>query len=222
MERGARPTEHDFSDSSGLHYYDPWCIDNFSFVSTVESNKLPFTKQQILGAEQAQNLYAGLGFPLNTDFKWMLRANQIKDCPVMLQDAEVADKIWGPNIAALKGKTTRKQPDPVVTDVIAVPSNLHNENRFIIMSMDVFFVNKPPFFLTLGRSIYFTTVTHLADQKAETIFKEFKKIFMLYLGRGFQIIKVLANGQFAPLSTMMYDLPGLMSTNHLSRGGSGL
>jgi hypothetical protein len=76
--------------SSGLHYYDPRSSEDFSFVSTVESNKLPFTKQQILGAEQAQNLYAGLGFPSNTDFKWMLQSNQIKDCPVSLQDAEVA------------------------------------------------------------------------------------------------------------------------------------
>ena len=139
--------------SSGVHYYDPRCSDNFSFVSTVESNKLPFTKQQILGVEQARNLYAGLGFPSNTDFKWMLRANQIKDCPVTLQDAEVADKIWGPNIAALKGKTTQKQPEPIVLDTIPIPKNVQDLHRLIWMSMDVFFVNKIPFLLTLGRNI---------------------------------------------------------------------
>jgi hypothetical protein len=35
------------------------------------------------------------------DFKWVIRGNQIKDCPVTIQDIDVATKIWGNNIAAL-------------------------------------------------------------------------------------------------------------------------
>jgi len=107
--------------NGGLHYYDPRCSTDFTFISTVENNKLPFTKQQILGVEQARNLLAGLGFPSNKDFKWMLQANQIKDCPVTLQDAEVAEKIWGPNIASLKGKTTHKQPEAIVAELSMCP-----------------------------------------------------------------------------------------------------
>jgi hypothetical protein len=105
---------------SGLHFYDPRNKD-FSFVTTVESNKLPFSKCQISGAEKACNLYTSLGYPSAKDFKWILQSNQIKDCPVMTQDAEVAIKIWGPNIAALKGKTTRRTPAPVVTDIVHIP-----------------------------------------------------------------------------------------------------
>jgi hypothetical protein len=37
------------------------------------------------------------------DFK-MIRSNQIKDCPVTVQDVDVAIMIWGPNVAALKGR----------------------------------------------------------------------------------------------------------------------
>jgi len=56
----------------------------------VESNKLPFSKRQISGAEKARNLYASLGYPSTKDFKWILQSNQIKDCPVTTQDdAEV-------------------------------------------------------------------------------------------------------------------------------------
>jgi hypothetical protein len=48
------------------------------------------------------------------DFKWVIRSNQIKDCPVTVQDADVALKIWGKNsIAALKGKSTRSKHNPV-------------------------------------------------------------------------------------------------------------
>ncbi len=87
---------------SGLPYHDPQGED-FSFVTTVEGNKVPFTKQQIKSAEKARSLYASLGYPSVKDFKWRLQSNQIKDSPVSVVDAEVILKIWGPNIAALKG-----------------------------------------------------------------------------------------------------------------------
>ena len=82
----------------GLHTYDP---DGgvFHFVTTVKGNKAHFTKHQIEGAEKAWAQHASLGFPSKCDFKWILQSNQIVDCPVTLQDAEVAYKIWGPNIA---------------------------------------------------------------------------------------------------------------------------
>jgi hypothetical protein len=97
---------------SGLHYYDPR-NEEFTFINTVSGNKEGFTKRQIKGAEVARTLYATLSYPSWKDFKWVIRSNQIKDCPVTVQDVDVALKIWGKNIAALKGKTTRSKPNPV-------------------------------------------------------------------------------------------------------------
>jgi hypothetical protein len=87
----------------------------------VEGNKIPFTKRQIELAEKSRSLYASLGYPSVKDFKWILQSNQIKDSPVSIVDAEVALKIWGPNIAALKGKTKRSNPQHVVTDIVKIP-----------------------------------------------------------------------------------------------------
>ena len=95
--------------SSGLQYWDPYNKD-FNFINTVEDNKTVFTKRQIVNADKARELYASLAYPSNADYKWILKSNQIKDCPVTIKDAEVTTKIWGPNIAALKGKTTRTTP----------------------------------------------------------------------------------------------------------------
>jgi hypothetical protein len=109
---------------SGLHYHDPRG-EHLSFVVTVDGKKSLFTKRQVDGAERARVLYASFSHPSIMDFKWILRLNQIKDCPVTVQDAEVALKIWGPNIAALKGKTTRRMPDPVVVmDNVAIPTQI--------------------------------------------------------------------------------------------------
>jgi hypothetical protein len=95
---------------TGLHYYDPK-DDDFTFnITTVSENKLNYTKRQLKGAELARTLYANLGYPSMKDFKWVIQSNQIKDCPVTVDDAIAANKIWGKDIAAIKGKTTRTKP----------------------------------------------------------------------------------------------------------------
>jgi hypothetical protein len=43
------------------------------------------------------------------DFKWVIQSSQIKDCPVTVDDVVAVNEIWGKDIAALKGKTTRSK-----------------------------------------------------------------------------------------------------------------
>jgi hypothetical protein len=192
---------------SGLHYYDPR-NDDFVFVTTVSGNKQGFTQRQIKGAELARTLYTTLSYPSWKDFKWVIRSNQIKDCPVTVQDVDVAFKIWGKNIAALKGKTTRTKPDPVAKDFVKVPNDLLKLHKEVFLTVDIFFVNKIPFFLTLSRKICFTAVNHLADRTVPQIFKAFKEIYQYYLHRGFRITTVHADGEFEPLKTLIDTMPG--------------
>jgi hypothetical protein len=179
----------------------------------VEDNKSHFTNQQVAGAQKARDLYGSLAYPSDNDFKWILKANQIKDCPVMLEDAGVATKIWGKNIAVLKGKTVRKMPRHTATDIIAVPMEIRELHRHITISIDVFFVNKIPFLVTLSHKICFTTVTHLSNRKIETIFKAFHSIFKYYLQRGFQIMTVTADGEFSPMDQFLLDIHGAPCLN---------
>jgi hypothetical protein len=104
---------------SGLHVYDPddpWGHASYSFVKTVKENMAMFTKRQIVNAELARKLQAGMAYPSISDLKWVVQSNQIKDCPVTAQDVNVVLKIWGPSVALLKGKTVRSMP-PVVVQV---------------------------------------------------------------------------------------------------------
>jgi hypothetical protein len=193
-------------DESGLHYYDLrntktvrndinlGCDKNFIFVETVSGNKQDFMQRQIKGAKAVRALYATLSYPSWKDFKWVIRSNQIKDCPVTVQDVDVAHTIWGKNVAALKGKTTRSKPDPVARDFVKVPVELMNLHREVFLTIDIFFVNKIPFFLTLSHKICFTAVNHLADRTVPQIFKAFKEIYQYYLQRGFRITTAGACG----------------------------
>jgi hypothetical protein len=75
-----------------------------------------FSEQEIVSAEKALSLQAAPGYPSNTDMNWILKLNQIQECPVNPDDAKNATEIWGADIPSLKGKTTHKTPEHVPTD----------------------------------------------------------------------------------------------------------
>jgi hypothetical protein len=79
------------------------------------------------------------------DFKWVIRSNQIKDCPVIFQDINDALKIWGKNIAALKGKTTQRKMNPVAREYVKVPKELLKIHKEVLMTTTIFFVNNIPY-----------------------------------------------------------------------------
>jgi hypothetical protein len=147
----------------------------------------------------------------------VIKSNHIKDFPVAVQYIDVAQKIWGKNIAALKGKTTRSKSIPVARDFVKVPMELMKLHKEVFLTTDIFFV-KIPFFLTLSRKICFTAVNHLADRTVPQICNAFKEMYQYYLQRGFHIKTVHADGEFAPIKPLIEFMPGgpmvnLASTN---------
>jgi hypothetical protein len=101
-----------------------------------------FSKRQIARADKARSLYASLGFPSTKDFLWILQSNQIKDCPVTVDDANAAYKIWGPSVAALKGKTVRKQPEAVKTETIYIPKEIRELHKEVTLTINIFLSTK--------------------------------------------------------------------------------
>jgi hypothetical protein len=111
------------------------------------------------------------------DLKWVIWSNQIKDCPMTIQNIDIATKIWGKNIAALKRKTTWRKRHPSAMDYVKVPKELLKLHKEVFLTTDIFFVNKIPFSLTLSQKICFTAVNHLADRTVPQIFKTFKEMY---------------------------------------------
>jgi hypothetical protein len=78
----------------------------------------------------------------------MVQSYSIQDCPVTLDNIILAEKIWGPNIAALKGKTTKSTPKPVTTNYLQIPRGILDFHKEAYLTADIFFVNQVPFLLT--------------------------------------------------------------------------
>jgi len=73
--------------------------------------------------------------PPGTDaFRQVLRQNLIKNCPVTVEDVNLAEKIYGKDSAAIKGKDTRPKA-PVLVDndanKVDIPKELVERNHKI-------------------------------------------------------------------------------------------
>ena len=45
----------------------------------------------------------------------------VQNCPIRIEDIKIAQNIFGPDMATLKGKSTRRKPKAVLEDWIELP-----------------------------------------------------------------------------------------------------
>ncbi len=61
--------------------------------------------------------------------------------------------------------------------------------------------------MTYSRKICFTTVTHLIKHKVSDVWATMHKIYQMYLLRGFHIIEIAGDGEFAWIADQVASLP---------------
>ena len=189
---------------NGLHYHHTK-NRQMTLVNTVKKNAEGYSKRQVEAAKRAREFQSTVGHPSTADLKNIIKANLIANCPVSPDDVERAEKIFGPSVPILKGKTTRTTPDAVVAEYIAVPRSILAANQQVTLCMDLFFVNKVPFFHTLSDHLKFTTVAHLPNRKIVSVIKAFDQTNAIYTGRGFKIKTVFADPEFTPAKFELLD-----------------
>jgi hypothetical protein len=120
---------------------------------TVEENKSLYTKRQVEQAEAARKLYQIIGFPSLRDYKHPVQTNRIKNFPVTLEDIKICEKIFGPDIYAMKGKTTRKTTKQVINDYVEVPKELVEAHKHVVLCMDIMYIDGVPLLTTVSKYI---------------------------------------------------------------------
>jgi hypothetical protein len=80
--------------------------------------------------------------------------------------------------------------------VVETPQRGIYYNLYLLREQDSFFL------------IFFTAVNHLADRTVPQIFKAFKEMYQYHLQHGFHITTVHADGESAPLKTLIEAMPG--------------
>jgi hypothetical protein len=199
-----KPDKHVvFKESeSGIYYHDTTnrsfivLSDDKMTVDKVRNNREGFTDRDYERAKWARKALGLVGYPSPKDFKHMLSSNMIKNCPVTFIDVTNANKIFGPDLATLKGKTARITPLPVMTDYVQIPKEIMALNRNVTLAIHSMFVNGLPFMVSISRKIKFTTVEYLLGRKKNHLVKSIRKIINLYRKRGFTVDTALMDREF--------------------------
>ena len=135
---------------NGLYYFDVSkttvdgnlnSVTNYSFFSTVHSNKEHFLKREITGADNARILQARIGWPSKPTFIRIVTTNQIQDCPITSDNIQVGEAIYGPLVPILQGKMVRQSPRYSATvERIPLPAPIAEHHKKDDMSADFLFV----------------------------------------------------------------------------------
>ena len=187
---------------NNLHIYKPSQAESIHgtiLVETIKDNATKYTQRQLTQAKAARKLLHALGYPSINDLKSMIKMNAIKDCPITIEDIQVAQDVYGPAIPSLKGKTTRTTPSRVVRDVVEVPPELLNKHRAIELYFDVFKINNMPYFATIS-NIYFQTSEYAKSSKVVTYRNLFIRVCQIYDRAGFVVVRCACDREFLPLT----------------------
>ena len=144
--------------------------------------------------------------------KMLLKYNLIKNCDVSIQEVEIAERIFGPDIAALKGKSVRRNPNQVLDDWIEIPEELREIYYDLVLCVDLMFVNGIPFLTAIDRTIRYRSVVPLENRTKEQLYKALDVVLRMYNEAGYRIREIHADNEFRPLfETVADDLDVIMN-----------
>jgi hypothetical protein len=137
--------------------------------------------------------------PSDKEFKGMVRERLINNCPVTVQDVENANRIFGPDLANLRGKTIRTKPEHVRIEYIQIPRDFVELHKYVMLVADVMFVNGLPFLVTSLQGISLVTIEYLKLRTAKRLIDTLERVFRIYGKAGFIVQTTLMDMEFKKL-----------------------
>ena len=124
-------------------------------------NREEYTNREFAAATEAREGLSMVVNPSASDCMHMVRYGLTSNCPVTPEDVTIANTMFGPNVASLKRKTTRRSSEPVVTEYVEIPQHILDLSKTVTLEADVIFVNILGFFTSTSRKIKFTTLEYI-------------------------------------------------------------
>jgi hypothetical protein len=169
---------------------------DISLVATVDDKLSKYSKADYSHAEQACILQKSLMFPASKGLKSWLDKNIIRDCKLEWCDATDADDGFGPNTAILQGMTTWKKASNAPICLAPVPHSTQKRYRAVTLCVDIMFVNRIPFLVSISQHHHFGTIELLHSRTSRDLLAGIHRV---YVGHGFQVTRVHGDPEFEPL-----------------------
>ena len=189
-------TTREFQESkTGLYYSDMSATGTALVINTVAHNKSKYSRRDIVKAEKARKFQETIGNPSLRTLLTIVDKNLLQDCPITRGDIRAAEKIFGPSIASLKGKTVRRNaPTVELPHIGSIPPSIMRRYESVILAVDIMFVNGLRFLMSISRHIQFGTSEAIANAKHETLKESILQITRTYTQRGFKVVTLLMDG----------------------------
>ena len=152
-----------------------------AFPTTVEHNQQVFTRGEVASADRARELTERLGGPSDRDLAKMCKMGVILNNPVSPTDVWRASKIYGRDLASIRGKTKRHKPIRVVMDHIprlTVSSEL-------VGHIDLMFVEGIPMLICVTTPLYHLYIRHVKGRSYAVLSSTINQMLTYYKGYGF-------------------------------------
>ena len=82
----------------------------------------------------------------------------IANCHVTPEDIKNTDKIFGPDVPSMRGKSVRRRSEAVVSDYVEIPKGILSMNTGLEVSVNVMFISKLSFLVSVSKILNFTTI----------------------------------------------------------------
>ena len=184
------------SKKSGLYYYNAKIKKksaDYSFLNSVGNNKALSTRCQLKCADLVKQACELVGRPSHATFLKMIHENQLKNCPITVDAANRALMIYGPDIAALHGKTTqttRTTPAHVPSkQTRPLPFSILDAHKAVTICIAISFVHGFAILDTVSRNIHFLTAECVTSRLIiKHVLPCLNRVHNLYQAHGFQIL----------------------------------
>ena len=145
------------------------------FITTIRNQANCHTHHTCECAQAARRLQNIIMHPASRHMS-DIAISHLRICPFTKEDIWAADDIFGPNLGSLKGKTVWHPNRHVQAATSRVPHSILKLHRDVVLSMDIMFVNKLLFLVTLSHNLCFSTVESLPNCQVGTVTMCLKKV----------------------------------------------
>ena len=136
----------------------------------------------------------------------MVREKLITNFPVTVHDVNNANRIFGPDLANLRGKTTRTKPERVRIEIVQIPKDFVQMHKYVTLVADVMFVNGLPFLVTSSRGLSLVTIEYLPSRTTKRLVHSLNRVCAIYATAGFVVPVAMMDMEFEKLKELMNNM----------------
>jgi hypothetical protein len=213
--------EYLFKGKNKLYIYDPLKHHDFNhiennnsdvaLVQTVESNEMLYTKRQVEDAKLSRTIMKRLGYPSIDSMIRGFANGAVLNSPITAADIHRASKIYGTDLATLKGKTvTVKSIMNKIEE--AMPKVM---NADIILCVDLIFINGLCFLITVSEDLGLLMTQYLASRSIQNLKTSLDDMISTYRSENFTVkcIKTDGEGAIGALKSHLNDQGIVVNTS---------